>query len=113
MSFKVKPNPTFVGEAKVHVPGEGPKALKLVFKHKTAAEADDYYRRAADLSADGLQSSTQAFAKHLLEVVEGWRDVDTPFSEETFADLLANYPFAARAIHEGYFDSLGGARRGN
>lgn len=112
MSFKVQPNPTFVGTAKIHVPGEGPKPLLLVFKHKTAAEADDYYRRGAALSEEG-RPSPETFAHHLLEVVAGWRDVDAEFSEAEFARLLANYPFAARAIHEAYFDALGGERRGN
>ena len=113
MSFKIKANPTFVCEARVHVPGEGPKSLKLVFKHKTSEEAADYYRRAADLSSDGAQPSSREFANYLLEVVEGWRDVDTEFSPDAFVELLANYTFAARAIHEAYFEELSGARRGN
>lgn len=113
MSFKVKANPTFVGTASVHVPGEGPKALKLVFKHKTAEAADEYYRRASDLVADGSQPSSRSFGNYLLEIVEGWKDVDTEFSPDAFVELLSNYPFAARAIHEAYFEALGGARRGN
>ncbi|RLK45946.1 phage tail assembly chaperone [Cupriavidus plantarum] len=113
MSFKVKANPTFMGTAKVHVPGEGPKALKLVFRHKTSAEADEYYRRGAALSDDGEQPGPRSYAKHLVEVVADWIDVDMPFSEEALAELLGNYPLAARAISEAYFDELGGARRGN
>lgn len=113
MSFKVKPNPTFVGKAMVHVPGEGPKKLSLVFKHKTAPEADEYYRRGAALSTSGEPVTPTVFAKHLREVVDDWLDVDTPFSDEAFVDFLANYPLAAQAINEAYFDELGGARRGN
>ncbi len=113
MSFKVKVNPTFVGETKIHVPGEGPKPLKLVFKHKRSEAAAEFYQRAAELSLDVARPISEQYASHLLEIVEGWCDVDMEFSAEAFAELLANYAFAAQAIQEAYFEELAGARRGN
>ncbi|WP_416046677.1 phage tail assembly chaperone [Cupriavidus basilensis] len=105
MSFKVQPNPTFVAEAKIQVPGEGPKPLKLVFKHKTEAEARDFYDRAS--------KSTEKVAVQLLEIVDGWTGVDADFSLATFEQLLANYHGSATAIFDAYFEGLNGARRGN
>lgn len=114
MTFKVNPNPTFVGTAKIHVPGEGPQPLKLVFRHMPAAGADEYFRRGLALGADPADPpSSEKFAAYLLEVVAGWEDVDAPFSEAEFVRLVSNYPLSTVAIRDAYFEALGGARRGN
>lgn len=113
MTFKIKPDPTFTGTASIHVPGKGKESLKLVFRHKTAAEADEFYMRAASLVGEGEVPATKTMARYLLEVVAGWEDADQPFSEEAFTELLSNYPFAAGAIRDAFMDELGGARRGN
>lgn len=103
--FQIDPNPTFTADADIPVAGGGTSKLTLVFKHKTKDEAREYFSRTSTDGEDDVGA--------LLEIVEGWEDVDAPFSREALDRVLQNYPGAPRAIFGAYLAELMGQRRGN
>ncbi|APF86966.1 hypothetical protein HI806_09520 [Ralstonia solanacearum] len=105
--FSINPKPTFVAEADIPVAGGGTEKLTLVFKHKTRDDVQAYFEQVS-AGADG-----QTDADALLEILDGWKDVDVPFSREELNRLVQNYPGAPRAIFDTYLAELTGQRRGN
>lgn len=103
--FKINPNPTFPGTATIAVPGGEAATLKLVFKHKTRDQAKAFFENAS--------KSDEKESKQLMEILAGWEDVDTEFSEASLDHLLQNYHNAASAIFEAYMVELTQARKGN
>lgn len=104
--FKIAPNPTFLAEVAIPVPGGGKEKLKLVFKHKTREQLEQYIERSRGTTPEeepGL----------LTEIIDGWQDVDQEFSREALAELLSNHHGAGFHIMEAYIDELTGRRRGN
>lgn len=102
--FKLNPKPTFSAVVKIPVPGENAADLTIIFKHKRRDEVADFFQRAA--AADTKDAI-------LLEIVEGWKDVDTEFSPEALHDLVQNYHGAVQAIFDAYLIELSQARKGN
>lgn len=102
--FKLVPNPTFVGVVKVPVPGAKPADLKLIFKHKKRDEVANFFKRAA---------SSDAKDEIMLEIVDGWQEVDAEFSPEALRELLQNYHGAIQSIFDTYLSELSQARKGN
>lgn len=104
--FKLQASPTFEAPVRIASPA-GEQVLTLVFRHKTRAEFKAYFERVAASEGDTPE------AKVVCEIVEGWKDVDTPFSEAAVAELLQNYFGAVTAIFDAYFAALTQAKRGN
>ncbi|MDC6179032.1 hypothetical protein C2I33_08605 [Ralstonia solanacearum] len=105
--FSINPKPTFAAEATIPVAGGGTEKLNLLFKHKRRDDVREFFARASE-GTDG-----ESDADVLLEIVEGWKDVDAPFSREALDQLVQNYPAAPRAIFDTYLAELTGQRRGN
>ncbi|WP_055336310.1 phage tail assembly chaperone [Ralstonia solanacearum] len=105
--FSINPKPTFAAEATIPVAGGGTEKLNLLFKHKRRDDVREFFARASE-GTDG-----ESDADVLLEIVEGWKDVDAPFSREALDRLVQNYPAAPRAIFDTYLAELTGQRRGN
>lgn len=109
--LKLVPNPTFKHPVAIPVPGEKPKKVEFVFKHKKKSELNEFFKEAA-VSADDAK---------LLEIVAGWKKsstdgdngLDTEFSDESFVDFLQNYPGAGSAIFDGYVEAMTKGRQGN
>lgn len=100
--FKLKPDATFT--ATVMIPnGDAPLPLKLRFKRKSKEGVAAWYGSA----------QTQDDLTTLGEIIDGWIDVDTPYSSEALAELLANYTGASMAILGGYLRALSEAERKN
>lgn len=100
--FKLKPEATFT--ATVSIPnGDAPLPLKLIFRRKSKE----------DLAAWIDSVPTKKDPESLGEIIEGWTDVDTPFSAEAFSALLSAYTGAGMAIFSGYLRALTEAERKN
>lgn len=104
-TFKIKPNPTFVTSIQISEPGGAALELKMICKHKKREELADFLERTKKV--EGYDP------KPLLEIFEGWEDVDTPFSLQALGELTQNYHQAAFELINGYCQGLAGARRGN
>lgn len=104
--FKITPNPTFPAEIAIPVPGGGKEKLKLVFKHKNREQLEEYIERSRGATPDEEPSL-------LMEIIDGWQDVDQEFSREALAELLRNHHGAGFHIFDGYLEELTGRRRGN
>jgi hypothetical protein len=104
MTFKLKPNPTFERAVKIPAP-DGEQVLVMVFKHKRRDELKAYFERAAQADV--------ADATAILEIVDGWKDADVPFSPEAVADLVQNYYGAVPAIFDAYVAGLMQAKEKN
>jgi hypothetical protein len=102
MAFKLKPDATF--PATVLIPnGDEPLPLKLRFRRK----------RKEDVAAWIEGAAGRNDADTLGEVIDGWTDVDTPFSAEALSELLSAYSGAGMAIFSGYMRALSEAERKN
>jgi hypothetical protein len=102
MAFKLKPDATFT--ATVPIPnGDAPLPLKLRFKRKRKEDVAAWIASAAD----------RPDPETLGEVIDGWIEVDTPYSAEALAELLAAYSGAGVAIFGGYLRALSEAERKN
>jgi len=51
--------------------------------------------------------------KDLLEIVEGWKDVSEPFSEQALGELIENFYGSLPAIFDAYVAGLTQAKVGN
>lgn len=100
--FKLKPDATF--PATIKIPnGDSPLPLKLVFRRKSKEELAAWI--------DSVPTKTDP--ESLGEIVDGWTDVDTPFTAESFRELLNAYSGAGMAIFTGYLKALTEAERKN
>ncbi|QHI99364.1 hypothetical protein GT347_16090 [Xylophilus rhododendri] len=104
--FKLIPEPTFTGVAKIAAAGGATQELRLVFKHRTVAHLQAFLDHAA---AHPERSDLDG----LLDIVAGWEDVDVPFSPEALGQLLDNYHDVVRPVMDAYFEALRGAKQGN
>lgn len=100
--FKLKPDATFTATIKIPN-GDTPLPLKLVFRRKSKE----------DLAAWIDSVPTRPDPESLGEIVEGWTDVDAPFGEESFRELLSAYSGAGMAVFTGYLKALTEAERKN
>ena len=105
--FKIKAKPTF--EATIEIPAAGAEPaqqLKLVFKHKTRKETADFYGWLPD--TEGMTDGAV-----LGKIIEGWKDVDTEFSEDALTELCEQYHDAVAIILDCYARELNKARAKN
>jgi hypothetical protein len=106
--FKIKANPTFEATVKIPAP-DGDQSLTLVFKHKTRQQVKEFFGAiAAEEQGGGVPEG-----ERMCELIEGWKDVDTPFSAEAMSALVQNYHAAPSAIFEAYISALTQAKQGN
>ncbi|MDQ2139588.1 phage tail assembly chaperone [Alcaligenaceae bacterium B3P038] len=103
--FKIVAKPTFEAVVKVPMAGEEPGDLRLVFKHKTRKEVDEYF--------EYVKSSADRDGLVLSQIVEGWKDVDTEFSVEALETVCQNYHGVITAIFDTYLSELNKAREKN
>ena len=102
MGIVLQPNPTFRATVTIQPPGNTPPFdIDCEFRHKTTEERDAFAK------------STKNDLDAVREILVGWNDDAVPYSDETLAVLIANYPGAAVAIIAAYLRELMGARRGN
>ena len=102
MAIKLEPNPTFRATVTIHPPGEGESFdIDCEFRHKTTEQRDEFSK------------STKNDLDAVKEILVGWKDDAVPYSDDTLAVLIANYPGAAVAFIATYLRELMGARRGN
>ena len=97
--FKLQPNPVHPS-----VPGkEKPAAIKVHFKHLSRPEIKRYF--------EGIGGKQDAEA--LGEIITGWEDIDTPFSQGSLQQLLDNYPASGFELFEAFRRDLMEARQKN
>ena len=101
--FKIDPDPTFEAPVKIHVPGKGDGTIYVSFRYMDAAA------RAAYVSAMGQKTNAEA----LTEIIDGWREVDVPYSAENLEKLLNRYDTAATALFNAFFRESRGAPEKN
>lgn len=102
MAFKLKPDATFTATVKIPN-GDAPLPLTLRYRRKSKDDVAAW----VDASAGRAEIDT------LVDVVDGWIDVDAAFSREALAELLSNYSGAGMAIWRGYLRALSEAERKN
>lgn len=86
--FSITPNPVFTIPVQISVPGEAvPATITVRFKHKNKAALKALGERIEKGELDDPQVLT--------ELVDGWQDVDQPYSREALEALLNNYPASA------------------
>lgn len=89
--LKLIPNPTFIAPVDISVPGQAqPAQIEVEFKYMKRKQAGDWFAR--------LQSEPTDDASALAEVIVSWKWVDIDYSQDALAELLENYPSAARDI---------------
>jgi hypothetical protein len=101
--FKLKSDPTFRATVDVPVAGHDTMPLEVEFRHKRRAEMQEWFESFA--SRDELDC--------LMEIINGWFNVDAPFSRDNLDELLQEYPQAAKTIAAAYTAQLTGFRLGN
>jgi hypothetical protein len=99
--FTIKAKPTFEWPVTVPSP-EGDLTIRLVFKHKTRDELKEFFERKAKTDDGGADK----VASHLMEIVDGWQNTDTPFSEQALNDLIQNYHVSLSSIFDAYIKAL-------
>ena len=103
--FKIKAKPTFVAPVPIPVPGGEPEPLTLVFRHKTRDEMNEYLKRTAAIGTNDVGP--------LMEIIEGWQDVDAEFSKDALQELVQNHHGSVTAILDTYVVELAEGRRKN
>ena len=103
--FKIKANPTFVATAKIPAAGGDILELKWVFKHRTRKQLEAFLQEAAKAEMSDVDG--------ILDMVEGWEEVDTPFSREAVEELLDQYHDVVRPTMDAYLQGINGAKQGN
>ncbi len=108
--LKITPNPTFVADAEIHVPGaDVPGSIKVTFKYLDAEQIRSWQGK------HGKNSAYEA----LHEIIVTWSGVEDEagnaieFSAEHLKQLLAAYQTAGEDLIKAFFKELFGARRKN
>lgn len=103
VNIKVKADPTFEAIAKIPCPGGKVKEVTFIFKHKGRKEF-------AKLLASFNDSPETA---DLVDVIEGWKGMDSEFSKESFEEFLDDHFKAEEVITRLYIEELTQAKAGN
>lgn len=103
MSLKLNPNPTFTSPVNIPTP-EGDAQIRVVFKYRDRAQLAEFMAFATKCEKD---------VDVMMELIEGWYDVDTPFSREAVEMLMRNYHASARAVLSTYISELTQQKVGN
>ncbi len=111
--FKIVPNPTFVAEARITVPGADAGLLKIEWRHQCRAALKAWME---STSAKGDGDALHAVIASWSEVVDVLGD-PVNYIRSALADLLADlldaYPTAASELFQAYIDALTESRLGN
>lgn len=102
MALKLNPEPTFKATVRIPVPGGQSEPVEFTFKHRTATQIRSF----------GEECKDKADTEVINMLVVGW-SLDDAFNDENIARLIDNYPKAASAIVDGYYNELFKARLGN
>lgn len=103
--FKLKPAITFAYPVDIPRADGDDASLNFIFRHKTRDEFRDFLNRAGEAKQDDIDP--------LLEIIEGWKDVDGEFSPQALRQLVQDFHGAPAAILSGYVAALTEGRRGN
>ena len=102
--FKLQPNPTFKARVALTVPGEAePAELVVNFRHLSRSGLKEFFSSLGD----------KTDAEALAEIIDGWEEIDTPYSAQSLAALLDNYPASGLELFDAYRRELMEARRKN
>lgn len=102
--FKPQPNPTFEAVVGLSVAGqEKLEDIKVEFKYLNKPALSAFF------GAIGGKTDAEALA----EIIVGWNIKDYPYSEQNLADLLDNYPAAAKEFFETFRKELMESKRKN
>lgn len=108
--FKIVTNPTFTHEVKVEVPGDGgfdTQSLKATYRVLPVDEAKTH-----DLgSADGSTAFLKAVIVRFDDLIG--EDGKPVSYNEALRDRLIGLPYVRGPLAAGYFEGVGGAKRGN
>jgi hypothetical protein len=102
--LKIQANPTFNARVEIPTP-EGPVAIKMVFKHMDTEAYNDFIKREAELQ----RSNEDA----IMDIAEGWHEVDGEFNRENVAKVCKQYHAAAGVIVTTFINELTQAKAGN
>ena len=104
--FKLQPNPTFTAKVGITVAGQiKPAEVEFEFKHLSRKQVSAFFDRLRDEKIEDAEA--------LGEIVVGWKGIDQPYSAETLATLLDNYPAAARDLFAAFSRELMESRAKN
>lgn len=105
--FNIEPNPVFVADVPLPVPGSAPVVVKFRFRHMGN---DAYWAMLTESRAKG-----EGAVDFLTRFVDGWEgeNINAPFSLEALGRLVNNYPKAAGAIFKAFEAELIGALEKN
>lgn len=102
--FKINPQPTFKADVSITVPGQSePATIVVEYKHRTREQITELIET----------SKGEQFASFVGDLIAGWEQVDEPFSQESLARLLNNYPAAGQELYVGFLTELTKAKRKN
>jgi hypothetical protein len=102
--LKIQANPTFNSRVEIPTP-EGPVAIKMVFKHMDTDSYKEFIEREAELQRTNEDA--------IMDIAEGWHEVDGEFNRENVAKVCKQYHAAAGAIVTAFIKDLTQARVGN
>ena len=105
--FALQPKPTFEADVTITTPGGGEGKVTFQFKHLGRKALKSFY--------ESLGEGEEARKDHeaLMDLIAGWKGVDTPFSAEALETLLDNYPSASMALFDAYNKALFEAKQKN
>lgn len=87
--LKLQPKDTFWAPVSISVPGAPkPVTIQIEFKYKDQDELQSFFE-----TVEGKKH-----VEYMGELVNGWKGVDTDFSDEALVKLLTNFPLSGRAI---------------
>lgn len=104
--FKIQPNPIFDATIAIPVPGGGESKLKLKFKRLGKKALRELF---AELESAAKDAKEVNDADVLMNILDGWSDVDVEFNKESVEQLCDNYPGAVNAIVSSYSSKMFGA----
>lgn len=103
MSLKLNPDPTFTAPVNIPTPS-GDVQIRVVFKYRDRTAFGDFMTFVVQCKTD---------TEVMMELMEGWHDVDTPFSQAAVELLMKNYHASAKAIMSTYIQELTQQKMGN
>lgn len=102
--LRLVPSATFETSVSIPVPGQKEDAtIRVSFKYL----GKDKLR----VFLESLEGREDVDA--LAEIVDGWKDVDQPYSRDNLAALLTAYPMAALSFFEAFQKEVFKAKAGN
>lgn len=103
--FKLNPEPTFAVTLDIPKHGGGTQQLKVIYKHRTMDELDEFTKSEETLKLDNVGL--------VMALVVGWEGVDAPFTKDAVHQLCQNFKSAPFVIRDRYLEEITQARLGN